>query len=72
MSWSWQARKGAGKEQPPFTQMLDAIESKIRRLPLIEYGTGEERLLAERAACRINAPSGRIMRADEVDPDAMM
>jgi lipopolysaccharide biosynthesis glycosyltransferase len=68
----WLALKGGKKEQPPFTPMLAAIESKIRRLPLIEYGGSEERLLAERDACLINAPNGRVMRADEADPDVTM
>jgi hypothetical protein len=68
----WLRLKGAGKEAPPFTGMLDAIENKIRRYPLLEYGTSEERLVAERAACRINAPSGRVMRSDEADPDVAM
>lgn len=46
----------------PFTGFLTAIENKLRRHPLIEYGASENRLLSERAACRINAPSGRVMR----------
>ena len=39
--------------------LLDAIEGKPRLYPLIEYGGDEQRLLAERFACRFNAPRGR-------------
>jgi hypothetical protein len=54
-------RKQRGKEEPPYTGVLDAIEDKLRRHPLIEYGRAPERLAAERAACRINAPKGRVL-----------
>lgn len=56
-----QWRKLRQQDTAPFTGVLDAIEAKIRRHPLREYGTSEERLAAERAACRINAPKGRVM-----------
>lgn len=49
------------KDEPPYTGTLDLIEGKLRRHPLIEYGTDPARLAAERAACRINAPKGRVM-----------
>jgi hypothetical protein len=41
--------------------LLDAIEIKLRSYPLIEYGEDERRLLAERSACLVNAPRGRIL-----------
>jgi hypothetical protein len=28
---------------------------------LIEYGVDDQRLLAERSACRVNAPRGRVL-----------
>ncbi|ESQ86606.1 hypothetical protein ABAC460_23120 [Asticcacaulis sp. AC460] len=68
----WLRLKGSGKEMPPYKEMLDAIENKLRRYPLIEYGTSEEMLITARATCRINAPSGRVMREDETAPDVMM
>jgi len=54
-------RKARKEDTPPYTGVLDAIEAKIRRHPLLEYGTSEERLAAERADCKINAPKGRVM-----------
>lgn len=54
-------KKARSNDKPPYTGVLDAIEAKVKRLPLIEYGTDPERIAAERAACQINAPKGRIM-----------
>ena len=54
-------RKARKEEVPPFTGVLEAIEGKIKRHPLIEYGTSTERLAKERAECKINAPKGRVM-----------
>lgn len=54
----WNKRK---PEAPPYTETLDLIEDKLRRYPLIEYGTDEARLAVERAASRINAPQGRAL-----------
>lgn len=70
--WLRLKNKDAPKEEPPFDGMKDAIENKIRRYPLIEYGLSEDRLKAERNACLINAPSGRVMRNNEADPDEVM
>lgn len=56
-----QWRKLRQQDSPPFTGILDAIEAKVRRHPLREYGTSDQRLAAERAACRINAPKGRVL-----------
>ncbi len=47
-------------EVPPFGDLLDAVESKLRRHPLIEFAGGDRRLLAERSACLVNAPQGRV------------
>lgn len=57
------------QEEPPFNAMKDLIAQKIQRHPLIEFGLDEDRLAAERLACRINAPSGRVMR-DQSDAAA--
>jgi hypothetical protein len=46
---------------PKFDGTLDLIEEKLKRNPLIEYGTDPDRIAAEREACRINAPRGRVM-----------
>lgn len=56
----WQAIRQDSKDMPPFTGLLDAIERKLRSHPLIEFGGDEERLVAERAACLVNAPRGRV------------
>jgi len=55
------ARRGA-PETPPFTDVLDAIERKLRAFPLIEFGVDEVRLRDERRSCRVNAPQGRVLR----------
>jgi hypothetical protein len=52
------------QDRAPFTPMFDAIEQKLRKYPLIEYGASEERLRAEREACRINAPQGRVVKEE--------
>lgn len=57
-----QWRRLRQQDVPPFHGVLDAIESKLRRHPLREYGESEQRIAIERAACRINAPKGRVMR----------
>lgn len=59
---AWQTRPGP-QAAPPFSDLLDAVEAKLRLHPLREFGDGEERLRAERAACRVNAPQGRVLRA---------
>jgi hypothetical protein len=46
---------------PRFDGTLDLIEDKLKRNPLIEYGSDPDRIARERAACRINAPRGRVM-----------
>lgn len=56
----WQNMRQENKDTPPFTGPLDAVERKLRLHPLIELGIDEQRLLAERSACRVNAPSGRV------------
>ncbi|MDP9105647.1 MAG: hypothetical protein M3N49_06910 [Candidatus Eremiobacteraeota bacterium] len=57
----WQHLRRQRDEQPPFDDVLDAIERKLRRFPLIEYGRSEQRLLEERSGCRVNAPQGRVL-----------
>lgn len=57
----WQDMRREKNEEPPFTGLLDAVEAKLRRHPLIEFGSGEQRLLAERSACLVNAPQGRVL-----------
>ncbi len=57
----WAAIKQETKETPPFTSLLDAVERKLRLHPLIEFGSTEQRLVAERSACLVNAPSGRVL-----------
>ena len=57
----WRNMRQQKKDEPPFTGLLDAVESKLRRYPLIEFGADEQRLLAERGACRVNAPQGRVI-----------
>jgi len=52
------------KEEAPWPALCDTIEEKLRAYPLKEYEGSEERLLAERAACRVNAPLGRVMATD--------
>lgn len=54
-------KKNTKNESPPFTELLDIAEEKIRAYPLIEYGDDLDRIKAERNECRINAPNGRVM-----------
>lgn len=54
-------KKARANDEPPYNGVLGAIEAKVKRLPLIEYGTDPKRRAAERAACKINAPKGRVM-----------
>jgi len=49
------------KEEPPFNAIRDAIEEKLGSYPLKEYEGGEARLLAEKSACLVNAPLGRVL-----------
>lgn len=51
-------------DKPPFNRVLDVIESKLHSHPLIEYGADPTRIAAERAACRINRPNGRVVAED--------
>lgn len=57
----WTQMQRATGDPPPFTGLLDGVERKLRMHPLIEFGGSEERLRAERAACRVNAPQGRVI-----------
>lgn len=61
------------QEEPPFNAMKDLIAQKMQRHPLIEFGLDGDKLAAERLACRINAPSGRVMRdqGDVAAPEVM-
>jgi hypothetical protein len=52
------------KEQAPWPALCDTLEERLRAYPLKEYECSEERLLAERVACRVNAPLGRVMATD--------
>jgi hypothetical protein len=56
---AWQTRPRRC-EAPPFDDLLDAVEAKLRTHRLIEFAGGERRLAAERAACLVNAPQGRV------------
>lgn len=49
-------------DAPPFASLREQIESKLRAFPLLEYGTDPARIAAERAACLVDAPKGRVMR----------
>lgn len=64
---AWRNARSEGPETPPFIDVLDAVEHKLRAFPLIEIGTIEARLLDERRSCRVNAPQGRVLR----DPPAI-
>ncbi len=54
-------KKARKNDKPPYTGVLEAIEAKINRLPLIEYGKDPAKIQAEKEACQINAPKGRVM-----------
>lgn len=58
---AWRKIRADMGDVAPFTGLKDAIEAKLTEHPLIEYRE-EGRLAAERAACRINAQDGRVMR----------
>ena len=60
---SWQLLRRQEEEQPPFADLLDAIERKLRSYPLKEFGGTERRLLVERSECLVNAPQGRVLRS---------
>lgn len=55
-------RSIAAKEAAPFSEIRDQIEEKLQRFPLIEYGVDSEKLRTEKAACKINAPHGRVLK----------
>lgn len=57
----WRALRAADKDSPPFDGILEAIESKLRRHPLIEYGVDDTKIKSERQQCLVNAPQGRVM-----------
>jgi len=61
----WRELRQKKKDEPPFTGLLDSIESKLRRYSLIEFGDDDARLLKERRECRVNAPQGRVLRDDQ-------
>jgi hypothetical protein len=63
----WKGLRQDDKDTPPFTGLLDAIEGKLRSHPLIEYD-GEQKIVSERAACRVNAPRGRVVRPGDPCP----
>lgn len=58
---AWRALRAEGKDSPPFSGLLDAIESKLHRHPLIEYGLDDDKIKSERQRCLVNAPQGRVM-----------
>ena len=62
----WKAARSQRPEAPPFSDLLDAVERKLRLFPLIEYGVDEHRRLSERGACLVNAPHGRVLREDDL------
>ncbi|MFQ6547516.1 hypothetical protein AADZ90_006125 [Aestuariibius sp. 2305UL40-4] len=48
-------------ETAPFEGILQAIDEKLERFTLAEYGDDPDRRKAEREASRINAPKGRVL-----------
>lgn len=58
----WRTIRSSIQDIPPFTGLLDAIEAKLEAYPLIEFSGEDGRLKAERAACLVNAPDGRVVR----------
>ena len=56
------------KDTAPFSDIKDCIERKLLKYPLIEYGEAPERLAAEKAMCRINAPRGRVLDKNNKAP----
>lgn len=61
----WRGVRQAGLDVPPFAGLRDCMERKLRRYPVLEYGSGEAKLLRERADCLVNAPQGRVLRPDQ-------
>jgi hypothetical protein len=57
----WYQARAQAKDEPPFNVLRDAIEEKLRAYPLKEFEGSEARILAEREACLVNAPLGRIL-----------
>lgn len=57
----WHDKSRSDSLQTGFSGIADMIEDKLVRHPLIEYGGDLARISEERAACRINAPQGRVM-----------
>lgn len=57
----WNTLRQDQKDQAPFAGLLDSIDAKLRRFPLIEYASREGALESEKAACKVNAPRGRVM-----------
>ncbi|PDQ20637.1 hypothetical protein CN311_13150 [Mesorhizobium sanjuanii] len=57
----WHDKSRRDSLQTGFSGIADMIEDKLVRHPLIEYGGDLARISEERAACRINAPQGRVM-----------
>jgi hypothetical protein len=43
----------------------DTVQSKLEAYPLLEYGAGHGRIIAERMQCRVNAPRGRVIRDED-------
>jgi hypothetical protein len=63
---TWRRVRQEGKDEPPFSGLLDCIERKLRLYPLLEFDGEEGKLARERAACLVNAPQGRVLRPDQV------
>ena len=59
---TWRAIRRDVGDVAPFTGLLDAVEDKVTAHPLIEFAGDGGRLAAERSACRVNAPDGRVLR----------
>lgn len=59
---TWNQLRAEDGDSPPFAGIRDAIEAKLLRHPLIEFGADPERVAAEKATCLVNAPQGRVMR----------
>lgn len=64
----WREVRKGSEERAPFTDLLDAIERKLRTYPMRAMRGGEQRILAERAACLVNAPRGRVMIGSDGKP----
>jgi len=57
---AWRRMRLGKGDEAPFSGVRDLIEDKLRRHPLIEIGRDEATLREARAACRIDAPQGRV------------